>query len=212
MPPGKPNSPAKTPPRIPFRSMPTFRLENLSNLVSKHADLSYQRMFGMRTVECRIIGVVGAFGPVTLRRVCADTGVDKSHGSRMVAKLVGDGVLERRDDAADQRSFYLVLSPKGRRLYARLNVEASARNQAWMEGLPEEHREIFLACLDRLTERARQLLASEAANGEERAIEASGHDVARPDEERAPLLVDVELAQRLHRMLGSLLEERNEQD
>ncbi|GAA4325689.1 hypothetical protein GCM10023144_08290 [Pigmentiphaga soli] len=180
-------------------------MEILSNLVVRQADLSYQRMFGMRTVECRILGVVGVCGPITLRRLCREIGVDKSHGSRMVTKLVADGLVERQADETDQRSFYLALTPAGRRMYGRIDAEAAAHNRVWIDALPAEHREIFLECLDRLTERSRAMLHDETAFGEARAAAAGGPPAAtEPD--RAPLLVDPDLARQLHRLLGALLD------
>ncbi|UUX95633.1 MarR family winged helix-turn-helix transcriptional regulator [Aquabacterium sp. J223] len=131
----------------------------LADLSGRHAELRYSRLFGLRAVECRVIVVTAALGPLTLRALCEETHLQKSHASRLVSRLVEQGYLERREDPADQRSFYLVATPKGRRLHREAHAEAHRRNQEWLTALDGPQRAAFVQALDRLTDHSRRLLA-----------------------------------------------------
>lgn len=191
-----------------FNALPTFKLDVLASITAKHGELLYQRLVGLRIVECRILGVVAHFGPVTLRQTCVEVGIDKGQGSRLVARLLEAGLLDRRDDAADQRSFYLLLTPAGRQMHARIAAAATARNQRWMAGLPADQQTVFAECLDLLTRHAQQMLQDEGALGAVAAPALPLHQQAdpAPDAER-PLVVAPALLRDLHRRLGELLGE-----
>jgi DNA-binding MarR family transcriptional regulator len=142
-----------------LRELPSFKLEVLADLSGRHAELRYGRLFGLRAVECRVVIVAAAYGPLTLRALCEHTHLQKSHASRLVSRLVDQGYLERQEDPADQRSFYLVATPKGRRLHREAHAEAHRRNQEWLDALDAPQRAAFVEALDRLTDQSRRLLS-----------------------------------------------------
>jgi DNA-binding MarR family transcriptional regulator len=191
-----------------FNTLATFKLDTLGSIVAKHGELLYQRLFGLRIVECRILGVVAHFGPVTLRQTCIEVGIDKGQGSRLVTQLLQAGLLERRDDATDQRSFYLLLTPAGQRLHDRVAIAAAARNEAWLHGLPDEKRATFVECIELLTRHTQQMLADETARSSVDARPAPRHEQAEPaaPAER-PLVVAPAVLRDLQRRLGELLRE-----
>lgn len=191
-----------------MRTHRTFKLEKLSSITVKHGEQLYQRLYGLRIVECRMLGVVSAFGPVTLRQACIEIGVDKSQGSRLVAQMIQRGLLERRDDPTDQRSFYLLLTPEGQRLHQRVNATAVERNRLWLEGLPAERRADFLDGLERLTRHAQAMLAKEAARHRARELAPlPTHEQVEPAPlANRPLLVDPATLRELHAQLGKLLD------
>ncbi len=133
-----------------FRALPSLRLHLLVRRIEREAEADYLRAFGLRLVECRIIGMAGGDQPVTLKRVCADLGLDKAHASRVVADLVERGLLRRETNAADGRAPALRPTEEGRRLRARIYEAAAARNERLMAALPERRRSNFLRDLDRL--------------------------------------------------------------
>lgn len=191
----------------PFRALPSFKLETLSLIASRIGELRYQRLFGLRAVECRILAVVAAYGPVSLRRLCVEINLEKSHGSRLVAKLVQLGLLERRDDPADQRSFYLLLSPSGVELHEQISAVAIERNRQWMKGLPADKHAVFFECLELLTRHSQAMLAEEAGLAPDlRLAPAPTHELREPPPAQNPLLlVERSRLKALHEQLGELL-------
>jgi DNA-binding MarR family transcriptional regulator len=153
---------AETTTAVRIARLPTFRLDQLHSVSAKHGELLYQRLFGLRLIECRVLGVVAHHGPVTLKQASLELGIDKGQGSRMVTQMLASGLLERHDDPVDQRSFFLLLSPAGRRLHERVAAAAAARNERWMQGLPEGRRALFIECLENLTRHAQQMLREES--------------------------------------------------
>lgn len=62
-------------------------------------------------------------------------------------KLTAEGVVERRLDANDKRIRRVWLTPKGRKLMARLNVKARQHEDRLLAGFTEEEKQTFLKLL-----------------------------------------------------------------
>ncbi len=162
---------AEVPPDA-FRALPSLRLHLLVRQIEREAEAEYLHTFGLRLVECRIIGMAGGAEPVTLKRVCADLGLDKAHASRVVAGLVTRGLLRREANAADGRAPALRPTAEGALLRARIYGVAAARNERLMAAIPERRRGAFLRDLDRLVAACRAE-APNAAEGETTTSEAA---------------------------------------
>jgi DNA-binding MarR family transcriptional regulator len=98
---------------------------------------------------------------VSFKLTCAETDLEKSKVSRVVALLLDKGLLRKHEDPEDQRSFYLTLTPAGKKLYWAMYADAVARNEQWMAALPQKQRGQFLASLDRLIQHSQKLLDEE---------------------------------------------------
>jgi DNA-binding MarR family transcriptional regulator len=186
--------------------LPTFKLDLLNSMSAKHGELLYQRMFGLRAIECRALGVVAHHGPVTLKQASTELGIDKGQGSRLVAQMLASGLLERHADPADQRSFFLLLSPAGRRLHDRVAAAAAARNEQWLQGLPVERRALFLECLDQLSRHTQRMLSEEGARSATPPpplpLRERGETAVAPER---PLIVQPQALRDLQRQLAALL-------
>src|SRR5262249_1240078 len=121
----------------------------------------YRRKFGLRTPEVGIMAVVGASSPVSFKLTCVETDLEKSKVSPGVSLLLDKGLLRKNEDPPDQRSFFLTLTPAGKKLYWAMYADAVARNEQWMAALPKRQRAQFLACLDLLTQHSQKLLDEE---------------------------------------------------
>lgn len=87
----------------------------------------------------------------------AHVGISNAASSQMVDRLVGMGLLQRREDPGDRRNKIIELSPQGHQLIEQ-GIEA---RRSWMEELttalsPDEQQAIVTA-LTLLTHAARQL-------------------------------------------------------
>ncbi len=133
-----------------FRALPSLRLHLLARLSERAAEAEYLRLFGLRLVEARVIGLAGAAGCITLTWLCAELELEKAYASRLVARLAARGLLERAPNPADQRSTLLRATAEGERLRGAIYAAAAARNARLMAALPEARRAAFLEDLDAL--------------------------------------------------------------
>ena len=137
--------PSETP---TFRTLPAFRLHVLNRLTERQAEATYRRLFDLTLPECRVIGVTGGMGPAAQGVICREAELEKAHGSRLVARLVGRGLLERRADPADGRAAVLALTAAGRRVHRAMHAAAVARNEEWLAPLSAEQRRAMLGAIE----------------------------------------------------------------
>lgn len=196
-------------PRRRFSELPSFRLHVLAGLSERYAELRYQREFGLRMREVRIIGVVGFHGAPTFGYVCKEAELEKSHASRLVAGLSKRGLLARAPDPDDSRSILLSLTGRGRALYGRIFDEAVERNERILSALAPEQRAALAGSIEILIERIRGLWVEDrggAADGEPHipgaAPAAAGAAETAP---RQGVLLDAGLAGELYRQIGAAL-------
>jgi DNA-binding MarR family transcriptional regulator len=142
-----------------FPLFASLRLETLARQSRRYADLDYRRKIGFGVLQCRMIAVVGAQGPIKFRELCRRVDVEKSQASRLVAELVTRGLVRKAADPSDQRSILLKLSRAGRRTYDQIYQIGAERNARWLMALTPEQRKVFLVCLDRLDLETRKLAA-----------------------------------------------------
>lgn len=148
-----------------FQRLASYRLHKLAGLSDRFTEMRYKRKFGLRTAEVGIVAVVGASSPLSFKMTCVQTDLEKSKVSRVVTQLLNKGLLKKHDNRADQRSFYLTLTPAGEKAYWALYADARARNEQWISVLPRKQRATFLACLEVLTQHSQKLLRNEITAG-----------------------------------------------
>lgn len=186
-----------------FSELASLRLHLLARLIDHHADTLYLDAVGLRWIECRVIGVVGRHAPIGFKALCERLEMDKSHASRMVARLIEGAWLARHDDPLDQRSFLLSLTESGQRLRQTIYRLGVARNEQWLSVLDDAEREVFAACLDRLTAQARRMLDGEA--GELPLAQPAAEDSDAGTGAARMTWIDRRLAEQLHGLLGAAL-------
>jgi DNA-binding MarR family transcriptional regulator len=148
--------------------------------------------------------LVGGVGPLSFKTAYTKTNLEKSNASRLTAQLLDKGLLEKREDPSDQRSFYLALTPAGEKLYQELYSDAAARNQQWISVLSSKQRDIFLECLDMLTQHTRKLLQALGAGREPGTLQDRTQEVV-DFEPQHRIILDTDAASRLYALLGAAL-------
>jgi DNA-binding MarR family transcriptional regulator len=189
-----------------FHQLASLRVELLARHSRRHADADYRRKIGLGVLQCRVIGMVGSQGPLTLRELCAGTDIEKTYASRLVAKLATIGLIKKSPDPSDQRSFVIAVTTEGRRAYDRIYRIAEARNESWLAALSPEQRETFFDCLDLLASASRKLTAGSrpslgAARGgsrdaRKRPAAKVGRDIMLPDARSKRSVIGLEPASR----------------
>lgn len=183
-----------------FGELVSFRLHMLAKLVDQHAEASHRAESGLGLLECRIVGVVGAHGPISFKALCERAELEKSNASRLVARIIERGWIERQDDPADQRSFYLLPTAAGRRLRQAIHRNAQARNARWLSVLNPKQLDTLSTCLTLLQAQARAMLDGSA-------VTPAGRAAIRREEEPPRLSwIDRQLAEQLHALLGTALD------
>lgn len=115
---------------------------------------------GCTPVQAHALIEVDAHGPLTVGGLAELLEVDKSTASRTVKPLIAEGLLERVDDPADQRTKPLVLGAAGRERVAAIHADADRQVTAALDLLTPEERDCVLRGVDvyeRALHRARAL-------------------------------------------------------
>jgi DNA-binding MarR family transcriptional regulator len=147
-----------------FHQLASLRVEMLARHSRRYADADFRRKTGLGVLQCRIIGVVGSQGPLSLRDLCVAADIEKTYASRLAAKLTTLGLLRKSFDTSDQRSFVIALTKAGRRSYDRIYRIALQRNETWLTALSAGQRETFFNCIDILERASKRLIAGSRLN------------------------------------------------
>lgn len=132
-----------------------YRLSVASNEVSKLIAESYEKRFGLRIPEWRVIAILAEFEAHTQSEILAKTAMDKVSVSRAVQRLVGRKLVKRSNNAADGRSQFLTLTPAGRRLFEQIAPLARVHEAELLDGFSGVEIQQLKVLLLRLEGRAR---------------------------------------------------------
>lgn len=186
-----------------FRALPSFRIHLLAGMSARHAELRFVKQFGLRLLEARIIGLVGTFGALSLKEICRESDIEKSHASKLIGRLLQRGLVEKLDDAADQRAISVRLTDEGRNLHRALYAESLERNERWLAVLTPPERAQLLNLVDRLIDRTRAMMGSDFQDDLAPAAKAEAQGATPAS--AATVALDLELARSLHAALGTAL-------
>jgi DNA-binding MarR family transcriptional regulator len=151
---------------LTIKGLLSYRLHVVANLLSRGAALRYKREFGVSLWEWRTVALLGAQAPLSLNELAAAAGLDKSQMSRVVAGLVGRGIVARGADETDGRGVRLSLTRSGEKLYEGLIRAATHRNDAFLGCLAPQERDCLEGALQKLGDQARALIQQEKALGQ----------------------------------------------
>jgi DNA-binding MarR family transcriptional regulator len=140
--------------RFNVERSPRYRLAMLSRMWTASSEKIYEREFGVSLSEWRIIAFVGAEQPINAAAITDRGMLEKSHISRLVAKLVERRIIISRADKLDGRKSWLTLSAKGRAIFegiARLSLE---RDATFLDALSDQERAQLDTILTKLIAKA----------------------------------------------------------
>ncbi len=189
---------ARSPAAGTFSALPSFRIHLLAGMSARHAELRFVKHFGLRLLEARILGLVGTFGALSLKEICAESDIEKSHASRLIGRLLQRGLVEKLEDADDLRAISVRLTAEGQRMHRTIYADSVARNERWLSVLTDDERRQLLATVEKLIPHTRALMQTDPS------------DIAAPApadvQAQAPqVLIDARLARLLHGALGVAL-------
>jgi len=91
--------------------------------------------------EARIIYEVNEQEGITARAIKEKLQIDEGYMSRMVAKLVKQGILKKNQSKVDKRIFGLALTAKGRQIAADINRQSDEQVKSLVMHLDTKERE-----------------------------------------------------------------------
>lgn len=94
-----------------------YRLSVAANAVSRLIARAYERQFGLKIPQWRVMAVLAEEGPMTQQALCGRTVMDKVTVMRAAQGLVHRGYLRRLPNRDDGRSHRLALTRAGERIY-----------------------------------------------------------------------------------------------
>ncbi len=151
----------------------SYRLNRLAFVSSRMAAKTNESLYELGSRDWRIIGLLGAFAPLSLNALAHEANIDKSQASRSVGELIERGYVKRGADELDGRGVKLDLTPSGRALYRKVFPRAVERNEKMLSVLTEEEREVLERAIDKLTVHAIGML-DELRAGSPRERKTSG--------------------------------------
>lgn len=115
---------------MPKSSFPSKRLTYLLEIIADEAiagnDAIFLRELGCSIREIRVLRIVDDNPGITFVEIWEKSGLERSLTSRILQKLIGDGLLLRTSSGTDARKYHLSTTPKGQVLRQRGRVMSDA--------------------------------------------------------------------------------------
>jgi DNA-binding MarR family transcriptional regulator len=146
-----PNSTAN---RLRLQDYLPYRLSVASNAVSRLIARAYERQFGLKIPQWRLLAVLADEGALTQQTLCGRTIMDKVTVMRAAQGLLRRRLVRRLPNAEDGRSHRLVMTAAGKRLYDRIVPLALAYEAQLLAGIERRDIARFEQLLRRLEQAA----------------------------------------------------------
>ncbi len=190
-----------------FRNLPSYRLHLLSAMSERHSESVYNRLYDLKLIECRIIGITGGHGEAAFRTICHEADLEKSYASRLINRLVERGLLVKVDNADDMRSINVALTEEGRRIHAAMHTTAVELNDLWTAVLTPQEKGMLLPLIERLTDRIMAMAQDPELRQEHPGtrIARAGDAVPEPVTPESAVALPEPVARQLYDLLGAAL-------
>ncbi len=145
-------------PAYDYRTLLSYRVVVLANILSKGAARLYTRRFNLQLSEWRLLAALAIDAPAGARRIAQSLGADKGWVSRTLAALARKGLVVYAEHPEDSRRIDIGLTPKGRKLHRLILPVALERQRLLFEGFSASDEHTFRRLLDELQRRAESVL------------------------------------------------------
>jgi DNA-binding MarR family transcriptional regulator len=139
---------------MPDTGFPSKRLTYLLEIIANEAiagnDAIFLRELGYSIREVRVLRIVDDSPGVTFVDVCEKCGLERSLTSRILQKLIGDGLLMRTSSAMDARKYHLSTSAAGKALRQRGRAVSDALEALLLASFPPDERLRLFEQIERL--------------------------------------------------------------
>lgn len=133
---------------------PSKRLTYLLELIADEAiagnDAIFVRELGYSIREIRVLRIIDDQPGITFVEVHEKCGLERSLTSRILQKLLGDGLLQRASSDSDARKYHLSTTAKGQALRLRGRVLSDALEALLLDPFPPQDRARLFDQIQRL--------------------------------------------------------------
>jgi DNA-binding MarR family transcriptional regulator len=129
----------------------SVRVVRLSDLLLRIGKISFERRFGIKLTELRILIILGAFHSISVNEISRRTHIDKAWISRSLRGLLRRKLIKKTAHPADSRASSLTLTKKGEALLREIAPVAEDYQRQLLQG---QRRGDVERVLDLLAERA----------------------------------------------------------
>ena len=137
-----------------FNDIVAVKLVKLAELVRRSYSRIYEKKYGLKNADLRIIGHLSSDVPLTVREISRQSKIDKAWISRSVEGLVKREIVQRETHPSDSRVALLSLTEAGKELAETIRQLAYERQQRLLKGMPQEEIQRILDALTKRLERA----------------------------------------------------------
>lgn len=139
---------------MPDESFPSKRLTYLLEIIADEAiagnDAIFLRELGYSIREIRVLRIVDDNPGITFVEIWEKSGLERSLTSRILQKLIGDGLLLRASSGMDARKYHLSTTEKGQDLRKRGRVMSDVLEALLLDPFPPEDRARLFEQIERL--------------------------------------------------------------
>jgi len=115
-----------------------YRLVVTAKLFDRRFVEVLKRHSALTLPQWRCVAQLGLSEPGTVRSLADGAAVDRAEVSRSLSRLVALGLVERQDNAGDQRSPRFVLTPEGRKMFETLSGPITQFVSEFIADIPED--------------------------------------------------------------------------
>lgn len=128
----------------------TFLLEIIADEAIAGNDAIFLRELGYSIRELRVLRIVDDNPGITFVEICEKSGLERSLTSRILQKLIGDGLLLRTSSGTDARKYHLSTTAKGQEVRRQGRVMSDVLERLLLDPFPEAERARLFEQIERL--------------------------------------------------------------
>jgi DNA-binding MarR family transcriptional regulator len=149
--------------RFALEERSIYRFWLLVTQVQRCLAAFYVARFGRPANAWRVFSVIGDRAEISPSEVARLTKLERDKITRIVDRLVAQGLMRRNQKSADRRRVSLSLTAKGKRVNAEMIAMRHAMETEFLGALEPWERESLYRMLDKLQERANVLFEGKQA-------------------------------------------------
>jgi DNA-binding MarR family transcriptional regulator len=127
-----------------------YLVNKLASRLSVELAAVYQKRFGITIPEWRVIAHLAENRNVSIREIFVRVAMDKSKVSRAAARLELSGFVKKTVNSTDRRLIELQLTPKGQKLFEKIEPLALAYERDALAALSPREAELFRTLIGKL--------------------------------------------------------------
>lgn len=130
----------------------TYRMDTLSSSAIDMVNAVYVQCCGLNVRELRILRLTDDNPGITFSDLAAETRFERSLTSRLLSRLIKDGLIRRKIGKTDARQFNLHTTAKGREMCGKATQIAGEVEEHFLTPLTPAERDTLDSCIQKLTE------------------------------------------------------------